>query len=227
MQRPTQLLTLALGLACIAPTFAMKRERKNAKSHESKAKVSQEELNSQVLTKIKALNKGRKLAPIAKLLKKGADANMRTPDNNPLLGIAIDKNNTKLAELLIAHNANVNAEVGQFGMTFLMFAAQNGLLPMCELLIANNANVQAKDGMGLTAWDRAGQRNHAAICALLEQHGAQPVNKTQKKLGNTWVMTDEFKQKFFGNSDDPDDQDALEAEILRNTYKNPAKRIKP
>jgi len=62
---------------------------------------------------------------------------------------AAEKGNKDLAELLIAHNADVNAKNGA-GDTPLIVAQSNGHDDVAKLLLAQNPDVNTKDSDGDT-----------------------------------------------------------------------------
>ena len=87
-----------------------------------------------------------------------------------------DKQNKKIAELLIANGADVNARCPD-GRTPLYGAVFLGQNEVVELLIAKGADVNAKVSLGakqgLTALDAANETNHSEISELLRKHGGK------------------------------------------------------
>jgi ankyrin repeat protein len=76
-----------------------------------------------------------------------------------------------VAELLLAHGADVNA-TNNAGWTPLHLAAKNGCKDEIELLLANKAAINATNNGGQTQLGlTAGNRFHRAIIELLRQHG--------------------------------------------------------
>lgn len=181
--------------------LAMKRNRKEKvqETPSRKKGFSQEELNKSLLAEVQQIQPGSSLDTIRQLLEQGADANMEKNEST-LLSFAIKKESTELVQLLLDHKARVNTPSGQFGMTALMIAAKDGDQPMCELLIAKGANVRAQDGHGNSAWSRANEGGHDAICALLLEHGAQTDTLTTKDYKPTWVLDEVAFEKMLTKS---------------------------
>ena len=94
-------------------------------------------------------------------------ANDRTP-----LDMAIFREHTEIAELLIAKGADVNARDDD-GFTPLHIAAYEGHKEIAELLIAEGADVNAKDDDGDTPLDYAHRRVYTEVAALLRKHGGK------------------------------------------------------
>ena len=84
------------------------------------------------------------------------------------LHLAAISGHKKVAELLLANKAEVNAK-DKTGQTPLHRAAANGHKDVVELLLANKAEVNAKDNDGYTPLQAA--RGHEDVAALLRQHG--------------------------------------------------------
>jgi ankyrin repeat protein len=93
--------------------------------------------------------------------------NNRTP-----LDMAIRKEHTEIAELLIAKGTDVNAKSNR-GYTPLHEASKNEKTEILELLIANGADVNAKDDDGDTPLDYARRRKYTEVAALLRKHGGK------------------------------------------------------
>jgi ankyrin repeat protein len=83
-----------------------------------------------------------------------------------------------IVELLVAHEANLNAQ-NDHGRTPLYEAADIGYKDVVEVLLANNAEVNAKDSTGrtplrmATLGDRKSVAKYMAVAELLRQHGGQ------------------------------------------------------
>jgi len=76
-----------------------------------------------------------------------------------------------VAELLIAHGADVNARTVS-GEAPLHYAAEDGNEEIASLLLASGADLQAKNNAGQTALHWAAQNGHTGMATLLLAHGA-------------------------------------------------------
>ena len=110
-----------------------------------------------------------KLDAVRALLDIGAaidepDGSDTTPLERAVLG-----NQMEIAQLLIAHGANVN-HVGKTGMTPLLYAASIdfGDSAMIDLLLKSGARPDAMTKEGLSALDLAKKYNHAHLLASLK-----------------------------------------------------------
>ena len=88
------------------------------------------------------------------------------------LAYAVIKNNVAIAELLLAHGADVKA-VDKSGSTPLHLAADRGYAEMAALLIAKGADVNARDRAGAAPLDEAATRGYRALAEVLLDHGAR------------------------------------------------------
>jgi ankyrin repeat protein len=84
-----------------------------------------------------------------------------------------------MAELLIAHGAQVDARTTQQGLTPLHFAVQMGHKGVAEALLEHGADINAPELLGLTALGMAAQAGNTAMVRLLLDRGA-PVNRPMK-----------------------------------------------
>jgi ankyrin repeat protein len=89
----------------------------------------------------------------------------------PLL-VAAAKGHRDVAELLLAHNAEVDAKANN-GRTPLHMAASNGHQDVVELLLGHKAEVNAKDSDGMTPLHYAAANSYKDVAELLRQHGGQ------------------------------------------------------
>jgi ankyrin repeat protein len=71
------------------------------------------------------------------LVRNGADVNLAFADGRTPLYLAAERGNADVAQLLIAHGANVNAEAK--GRTALKAARKRGNLGIIGLLLAHGA----------------------------------------------------------------------------------------
>ena len=86
----------------------------------------------------------------------------RTP-----LHVAAGSGHKDVAELFLAHQADVHAE-DNFGRTALHWAAVGGHKDVAECLLAHHADVNAKDNFGRTALHWAAVGGHKDVAELLE-----------------------------------------------------------
>ena len=87
-----------------------------------------------------------------------------------------------VAELLLAHGADVNAKNNN-GSTPLHFAAALGHKDVAELLLAHGADVNAKNKGGSTPLHFAAALGHKDVAELLLAHGAD----VNAKNNNGWT----------------------------------------
>jgi ankyrin repeat protein len=80
-------------------------------------------------------------------------------------------NSKVMAELLIAHGADVNAR-DVFSQTPLHLAAQNGNLEVAKVLLANNADVNAREMFNSTALHIVAWSGNTAFAGYLIEKGA-------------------------------------------------------
>lgn len=101
------------------------------------------------------------------LLNNGANVNEASNDARltPLHSAA----SVPVAELLLAHGADVNAQAGNGG-TALLFAAAAGNLEMVRCLLAHGAETDRKTVAGQTAWATAVKMGQREIADLLFHH---------------------------------------------------------
>jgi len=87
------------------------------------------------------------------LLANGADPNAKDKDGN-LLHVAVIHDSPKVAQLLLAHNMNIN-EISNNKLTPLHLAVCHNNLSCIQLLLAHKANVDVKDNNDRTPLDLA------------------------------------------------------------------------
>jgi len=87
----------------------------------------------------------------------------------------------EVAEVLIAHGADVNAK-NDDGLTPLLYAAGYGRLEVVEALLAHGAAVNAKDDKGLTPLHYAAEHGRLEVVDALLAHGAAVNAKDDKGL---------------------------------------------
>jgi ankyrin repeat protein len=77
-----------------------------------------------------------------------------------------------VAELLLAHKADVNAK-SKGGFTPLHFAASEGHQDVAEVLLAHKADVNTKDDSGWTPLHYATGKGYEGLTGILRQSGAR------------------------------------------------------
>ncbi|XP_006006371.1 poly [ADP-ribose] polymerase tankyrase-2 isoform X1 [Latimeria chalumnae] len=95
------------------------------------------------------------------------------------LHLAAGYNNLEVAEYLLQHGADVNAQ-DKGGLIPLHNAASYGHVDVAALLIKFNACVNATDKWAFTPLHEAAQKGRTQLCALLLAHGADPILKNQE-----------------------------------------------
>ncbi|XP_013391608.1 tankyrase-1 isoform X2 [Lingula anatina] len=99
--------------------------------------------------------------------------------NSTPLHLAAGYNNVEVAEFLLEHGADVNAQ-DKGGLIPLHNASSYGHVDIAALLIKFSANVNAVDRWGFTPLHEASQKGRTQLCALLLAHGADPTMKNQE-----------------------------------------------
>nr|CAH7736018.1 unnamed protein product [Callosobruchus chinensis] len=99
--------------------------------------------------------------------------------NSTPLHLAAGYNNVEVAEFLLEHGADVNAQ-DKGGLIPLHNASSYGHLDIAALLIKHNTVVNATDKWGFTPLHEAAQKGRTQLCALLLAHGADPFLKNQE-----------------------------------------------
>lgn len=99
--------------------------------------------------------------------------------NSTPLHLAAGYNNVEVAEFLLDHGADVNAQ-DKGGLIPLHNASSYGHLDIAALLIKFNTVVNATDKWGFTPLHEAAQKGRTQLCALLLAHGADPFLKNQE-----------------------------------------------
>ncbi|KAF8774082.1 Poly [ADP-ribose] polymerase tankyrase-1 like protein [Argiope bruennichi] len=99
--------------------------------------------------------------------------------NSTPLHLAAGYNNLDVAEFLLEHGADVNAQ-DKGGLIPLHNASSYGHLDIAALLIKYNTVVNATDRWGFTPLHEAAQKGRTQLCALLLAHGADPTMKNHE-----------------------------------------------
>ncbi|XP_048406773.1 poly [ADP-ribose] polymerase tankyrase-2-like isoform X3 [Stegostoma tigrinum] len=95
------------------------------------------------------------------------------------LHLAAGYNSLEVAEYLLQHGADVNAQ-DKGGLIPLHNAASYGHVDVAAMLIKYNACVNATDKWAFTPLHEAAQKGRTQLCALLLAHGADPTMKNQE-----------------------------------------------
>ncbi|HUS14281.1 MAG TPA: ankyrin repeat domain-containing protein [Chloroflexia bacterium] len=108
------------------------------------------------------------------LLARAADvtAESRNAMTNLPLHAALAGRRTAVARLLIAHGSPVQAR-DSYGLTALHHLAYSGDTELAETVLAAGADLDARDTAGRTALAIAREKEHTALAAILQQHGAR------------------------------------------------------
>ena len=115
------------------------------------------------------------IAVVERLLKAGADINMKRDDrlsSTPLpLMIAVEYGLNAMVELLLKSGANVEGKNSQ-GYTALMIAARDGKDALVDILLTAGSQVDAEENIGMTALIISAYKGHTAVVDLLLKAGA-------------------------------------------------------
>eukprot|EP00899_Mesostigma_viride_P003390 jgi/Mesvir1/13051/Mv06039-RA.1 len=115
------------------------------------------------------------LKQVRKLLSsKDVDVNKPIQDGDTWLHLAAARGHTKLVQLLLENNANLEAKGGVTGNTALHQAAAGGSLAAAHQLIVSGANMEARNGNQETPMHIAAGKGHIKVVMLLGANRANP-----------------------------------------------------
>jgi ankyrin repeat protein len=122
------------------------------------------------------------VSKVQSLLKNNPDlAFSKDEDSNTPLHLAAQNGHSEIAELLLAHRADVNAG-NKDGLTPLHYAAMNGKRDVVELLLAHGADVNGRMLNGLTPLHQAAFGGYQDVVEILLAKGAD-VNVNARMAG--------------------------------------------
>ena len=85
---------------------------------------------------------------------------------------ACKKSDIETIKTLISQGANINAKIGPWEKTALMYACDKENIPLVEYLLAKGADVNLKNKNGKTALMYAKSNGHTETVHLLKEAGA-------------------------------------------------------
>ena len=115
-------------------------------------------------------------AEISKLIKAGADVNVKNKDGATLLYIAAEKDHAVIVKQLLSSGADVNMPDETDGATPLLIASEKGHTGIVRELLAAGADVSVRvrfKGTYYTPLTVAKTNGHTPIIELLKQYGAK------------------------------------------------------
>lgn len=101
------------------------------------------------------------------LIKKGADVNAVTNNNETALHIASSKKKHEIVSILLEHNANVEIKTKAFGLTALHNACWKGDSVIVKMLIENGADVNSKTKYNNTPLHKVALKGNCTIAKML------------------------------------------------------------
>ena len=133
---------------------------------------------------------------VKKLLKAGADVNMRITGrmSQTPLQRAAEQGSLDIAVLLLEHGADVNASPWQrYGATALQFAAIKGYLGIASVLVDKGADVNAAHALveGRTALEGAAEHGRIDMLQFLLNAGAQIIGSGSVQYERAWNFATE------------------------------------
>jgi ankyrin repeat protein len=150
------LLPALLALAACQPTPEQAREKL--------AKMNVPQSDEALL----AQTKSSKTEDVARLLvTAGVDPNARQANGMTALMSAVFNNQFDTAKALLEKGADVKLDAK--GFNALSLAVEKGNKDMAKLLLAHGADPKARPGAGLSALEKAQQRQNADMVELLQE----------------------------------------------------------
>jgi ankyrin repeat protein len=116
--------------------------------------------------------KAKDVSAINDLLASGTDIDELDFVVGTALHIAVSQGDAEIAEILINHGADIEAESELQGARSLHLAAQSGAISIITLLLDKGADVESRDGNLLTPLVRAAAAGQLEAVELLIDHGA-------------------------------------------------------
>ncbi len=130
--------------------------------------------------------KRQEVATVARILKSGADVNIRQADGATALHWAAYWDDIETAGLLIKAGAHVNS-ANDFGVTPLILASGNGSSAMVSCLLDAGATPNVSLSTGESPLMTASRTGNADVVRLLLKRGAQ-VNVSERSRGQNALM---------------------------------------
>jgi uncharacterized protein len=131
---------------------------------------------------------------VLRLLKSGADVNVRTYEGVSALMYAVQNEAFDVVKILILNGADPDLKPYN-GIPALITAVKLGNIEIAEYLIRKGADVDIKDNDGITSLMYAATFNDYDICDMLLYYDASP--NLQDNEGNTALIV----ASYYGNSD--------------------------
>lgn len=196
--------------------------------HLSKEPDDLDEYNFDGYTPLSLAVREGQVGAVKLLLLKKADANKTVRDGRTPLYIAMSakQSTERIAQLLLAHGANVNFPIEEWGNETAIMAAitQSRDPEVVRLLVENGASLTRANDRGDTARSLADQSANPAIHKALLPKDKQ--EGWQTELESLLVSTGLFARAYFTNSKDAIENAARRISSLINSEK-PAKASAP
>ncbi|KAG4100466.1 ankyrin repeat-containing domain protein [Neocallimastix lanati (nom. inval.)] len=140
-----------------------------------------------LINKVVEKNSNGSAALVEYLIEKGAKINKQSKDGWTPLHEAVQVGNKEVVQILINHDAFVNAKDKSLQWTPLHEASLNGDLVIFKLLVENNADIDATDVNGLTPRFIVEKSNFTNILAYLKNKSA-PFTSTLLNAHNKTIQ---------------------------------------
>lgn len=132
-----------------------------------------------------AVSKGDTIQ-IARILAARPDLEVRDKKGRTALMIATYDEDNKIAEMLIAAGADVNAQDEMLNSPFL-YAGASGFVPILNMCLANGADFKVYNRYGGTALIPAAEKRHLEVVKILTAIPGYPIDHVNK-LGWTALL---------------------------------------